>query len=65
MTSIGRRRIKIRCECCNVILTNQEATRKFESGVFVDMCNTCLTTIDDGVSYVEGTSFDDEESYEE
>jgi len=49
----------MRCECCNVILTPQEATRKFKgSGTYVDMCNKCLTTIDDDVDTVEGEGYD-------
>lgn len=55
----------MRCECCNVILTNQEATRKFESGVYVDMCGTCLSTIDEEVNYSEGNDFDNEDEHEE
>lgn len=44
-----------RCECCNVILTPQEATRKFKgSNTYTDMCNKCLSTISDDVETVEG-----------
>ena len=57
----------MRCECCNKILTSQEATRKFkESGTFVDMCNECLDTISDDVEVTDGyqegdDGYDDEE----
>ena len=52
----------MRCEACNVILTTQEATRRFkESGTFVDLCNKCLTTIDDQVEYTDGNTDEDEE----
>jgi NAD-dependent SIR2 family protein deacetylase len=45
----------MRCVACNVILTTQEATRKFEeSGEFVDLCNKCLSTIDEDVTYTDG-----------
>jgi len=33
----------MRCYCCNKVLSDFEATRKNEStGVFIDMCNTCV-----------------------
>jgi len=49
----------MRCSCCNVVLTTQESTRKFTvSGDYVDMCNKCLRTIDDDVSYDEGSGYD-------
>lgn len=52
----------MRCQCCNVILTTQEATRKFEeSGDYVDMCNKCLSTIDDSVNYTDGNHDQDED----
>ena len=52
---------KIRCQACNVILTTQEATRKFKvSGDFVDLCNKCLSTIDDDVTYCKGNHEDEE-----
>jgi hypothetical protein len=60
----------MRCYCCNTILKPSEATRKFkESGVFTEMCNTCLGTISDEVETVEGEAqdedhFDDEEEYD-
>lgn len=57
----------MRCYCCNKLLSDQEATRRFqESQEFVDMCNECLNTIDDEVDttdgYVEESHDDDEES---
>jgi hypothetical protein len=54
----------MRCNACNVILTTQEATRKFEvSGDYVDLCNKCLHTIDDDVDYSDGNT--DEDEYDE
>lgn len=51
-----------RCFCCNNILKPSEATRRFkESGTYTEMCNTCLSTIDDGGDYtatVEGEAVD-------
>jgi hypothetical protein len=57
----------MRCQACNVILTTQEATRRFKtSGNFVDLCNKCLNTIDDDIEYTDG-NYDGEtnEEYEE
>lgn len=50
----------MRCYCCNKILTTQEATRKFSSGEFTDMCNPCLNTIQDDVN-TEDSLYDKEE----
>ena len=51
----------MKCYCCDKILTTQEATRRFkESGMFVDMCNKCLVTIDDDVEYTDGTYEEDD-----
>lgn len=56
----------MRCYCCNNLLTPQQATRKFKlSGVYVDMCDVCLNTIDveteEGVGVPEDEElFDDE-----
>lgn len=56
----------MRCECCNAPLSSQEATRKFKgSGTFVDMCNKCLSTIDDQVEYTEGFVEKDEDDLED
>lgn len=55
----------MRCYCCDNILTTQEATRKFShSGVFTEMCNTCLGTI--AVDTTEGEDFhEDEELFDD
>ncbi len=38
----------MRCLCCNVILSDKEATRRYGvSGEFVDTCDRCLDTIPD------------------
>lgn len=48
------------CYCCGTMLSSQESTRKFKgSGEYVDMCNKCLSTIDDQVAYTEGNKEDD------
>jgi len=50
----------MKCQACDVILTTQEATRRFEeSGEFVDLCNKCLSTIDGDVSYTDGNTAED------
>jgi len=55
----------MRCNCCNVVLTPQESTRKFTvSGDYVDMCNKCLRTIDDDVQYSEGNGEDTGDDYD-
>lgn len=55
-----------RCVACNRILDNQESTRKFAgSGEYVDMCNTCLGTIEDDVDTIDGEHYDDEKADEE
>ncbi len=53
----------MRCSCCNKALSNQEATAKFSSGVFTDMCNKCLSTIEEDVTIMDSEYGVDE--YEE
>jgi hypothetical protein len=36
----------MRCLSCNCILTDFEATRKYENGEYVDLCNSCLNKSD-------------------
>jgi len=53
----------MRCAACDKRLSNREATRKFASGVFVDLCDKCLGTIQEDV-LVEDDSmkeFDEED----
>lgn len=49
----------MRCNCCNRALSNQEATSKFSSGVYTDMCNKCLSTIAEDVVVEEDTNLND------
>jgi len=52
------------CFACNKRLTNIEATRKFASGEYTDLCNKCLSTIQDDVLTEDdalNTPDDDEE----
>jgi len=56
----------MRCTACNVVLTPEEAVRRFKgSGTFVDMCNKCLSTISDDVETVDGQAVDDVEEEED
>jgi hypothetical protein len=44
----------MKCLSCDTILTDIEATRKFEkSNDFVDLCNYCFLTISDEVEVIE------------
>jgi len=55
----------MRCYCCNKVLTSQESTRRFkQSNEFVDMCNTCLSTIDEDVEVTDGYQEDDDNDEE-
>jgi hypothetical protein len=49
----------MRCNCCNRPLSNSEATRKFSSGTFTDMCNHCLETISEDVECIDSDIEDD------
>lgn len=52
----------MRCYSCNKALSTQESTRRFkESNTFVDLCNGCLSTIDDSVETVDSISLEDDE----
>lgn len=32
----------MKCRACDVILTDFEATRKYETGEFIDLCDYCF-----------------------
>lgn len=32
----------MKCLACDVILTDFEATRRYENGTFIDLCNHCF-----------------------
>lgn len=43
----------MRCSCCNNVLTDFEATRKFKStGDYADMCNTCVRELPDDIEFI-------------
>lgn len=51
----------MRCQACNVALSDAESTRKSQStGEYLDLCNHCLSTIDDDFSVVEQEEEDGE-----
>lgn len=33
----------MKCLSCNTLLTDFEATRKYTTGAYVDLCNNCFT----------------------
>lgn len=50
----------MRCLSCDCELSDFEATRKFEeSGTFVDLCNDCLSTIQDDLIITERADLDE------
>lgn len=56
----------MRCYSCNCILTPRESVRRFsESQDFVDLCNTCLSTIDEDVDTVDGAYVEEDENESE
>ena len=43
----------MRCSCCNVMLTDFETTmRRASNSEFIDMCEKCLSTIEDDVKVI-------------
>lgn len=49
----------MRCTCCDRLLNNFESTRKSKStGEYLDMCNTCYTTIADDLAVVNRTDLE-------
>jgi len=57
----------MRCECCNRALSNQESTSKFLSGEYTNMCNKCLSTIEEDVQTMDSDidGEDIEEDYDD
>lgn len=43
----------MRCLACNKLLSDYEATRKYENGDFIDLCNHCFATIADSVITID------------
>ena len=52
----------MRCECCNKILSDFEATRKIKSDsksvVYADMCNKCASTVEDSIGFIGRSDLD-------
>jgi len=59
----------MRCNCCNKLLSDFEATRRFkETKEFVDMCNECVDTLPKDIRFINRTDLDpvvNEEDYYE
>lgn len=56
----------MRCLACNVELSDFEATRKYESGEFVDLCNHCFNESDfSGIVVLEREDLKDFETLDE
>ena len=52
ITKYGRTGRKIRCQACDVLLTDYETTRKsLITNEYFDLCNTCFKTIKDDLAY--------------
>lgn len=43
----------MRCVACNVILTDGEATDKYENGEFIDLCLNCQCNMEEDEEYPE------------
>lgn len=41
----------MRCVACDCRLSNREATRRFDSGEFCDLCDECLEITQDAYSH--------------
>lgn len=55
----------MRCFACNIILTTSESVRRFsQSNTFVDLCNKCLSTIDDEIKTEDGKAGEEAEDEE-
>lgn len=50
----------MRCLSCDVGLSDQESTRKFLSGEYVDLCNKCFESIKNDVQVFSQSNDDDD-----
>ena len=57
----------MRCLACNVILTDIESTRRYNtSKEFIDLCNKCFHSgVSEQVNYTEREDLGGEENYDE
>lgn len=45
----------MRCLACNVLLNDNEATRKYaNTHTFIDLCDHCFSTVADDIPYIDG-----------
>lgn len=51
----------MRCQACNCVLSNQEATRRVaSSGDFLDLCNHCYGYVSDDIPTIENPDHSEE-----
>ena len=56
----------MKCLSCDCILTDFEATRKYSSGEYVDLCNSCLDAAEFGdIVLIEREDLKDFELFDE
>ena len=56
----------MRCRCCDVVLSDFEATRKSaKTGEYIDLCNYCFHNVEQDVESVVREDLRDEESFDE
>jgi hypothetical protein len=49
----------MRCQSCDCNLTDEESVRKSKvTDEYLDLCNSCLSTIDEFVEYIPAHKFD-------
>lgn len=52
----------MRCDCCNNILSDYEATLKFKgSGEYSNMCTTCIKELPDDIEFIRRNDLLEEE----
>jgi hypothetical protein len=53
------------CDCCDRLLTDSEATAKFESGAYVNMCTKCSSFLPKELRILTRSDLEEEEDDEE
>lgn len=52
----------MRCSCCDVLLSDFEATRKNRStGEYLDMCNKCASYVSDAIETIDRADLPEDE----
>jgi hypothetical protein len=52
------------CDCCDRLLSDSEATAKFESGAYVNMCTKCVGFLPKEVKILTRSDLENEEDDE-